>query len=229
MPLRDDEAVARAILFDLDRTLVDVQNFTDYAAALADLHALLDGWSEFEVLDADWDAPTLECMAILVALSADPRWTSASAAVAAHERVAIPQSVAMPGLDDVPTACDGLPYAVVTLLPPDVAREVLDFHGFPVDVIVGRDPRIRAKPHGDGLEVAAERLGVSVADCVMIGDSTWDHAAALDAGAGFIGVPATVSAFTSDVPQAKGLIEAVGRLRSRSSSEPGPPHPEVTG
>ncbi|MGI9196253.1 MAG: hypothetical protein ACR2KE_02210, partial [Candidatus Nanopelagicales bacterium] len=117
--------VPRAILFDLDRTLVDLQNHTDYAAALADLHVLLEGWSEFTVLDADWDAPTLECMAILVALSHDPRWGPASATVAAHERAAVPRSRPMPGLAEAATACGGLPYAVVTLLPPDVARETL--------------------------------------------------------------------------------------------------------
>ncbi len=201
----------RAILFDLDRTLVDLQNHTDYAAALDDLRVLLDGWAEFTVLDADWDAPTLECMAILVALSGDPRWPAASEAVAVHERAAIPSSRAMPGLRELVSACEGRPYAVVTLLAPDVARDVLDFHGFPVDVIVGRDPRIRAKPHGDGLIVAAERLGVDVAQCVMIGDSTWDHAAAMEAGASFIGVPATSGAFAPDIPQADGLLGAMAR------------------
>lgn len=199
----------RAILFDLDRTLVDLQNFTDYAAALADLHAMLDGWAEWEVLDADWDAPTLECMAILVALAKDPRWVAASAAVAAHERAAIPRSHAMPGLEHAVDACRGLPYAVVTLLPPDVAGEALTHHGFPAEVIVGRDPHIRAKPHGDGLVVAAERLGVPVGECIMIGDSSWDCAAAADAGAAFIGVPQTATAFGPDVRQAESLIAAV--------------------
>ena len=203
----------RAILFDLDRTLVDLQNYTDYAAALADLHAMLDGWAEWSVLDADWDAPTLECMAILVALAHDPRWPAASAAVAAHERAAIASSRAMPGLAQAPEACAGLPYAVVTLLPPDVARQTLSHHGFPIDIIVGRDPLIRAKPHGDGLVVAAERLGVPVSQCVMIGDSSWDHAAALDAGAGFIGVPQTSSAFGPEVAVAGTLVEAIVKAR----------------
>ena len=204
--------VARAILFDLDRTLVDLQNYTDYAAALDDLRALLDGWAEFTVLDADWDAPTLECMAILVALAGDPRWDAASAAVARHEFAAIPASHAMPGLAEAADLARTTPYAVVTLLPPDVARGALEHHGFPVDVIVGRDPRIRAKPHGDGLIVAAERLGVDVAQCVMIGDSTWDHAAAMEAGASFIGVPATPGAFGPEVEVAGGLVEAVRRI-----------------
>ena len=205
--------VPRAILFDLDRTLVDLQNHTDYAAALADLHVLLKGWSEFTVLDADWDAPTLECMAILVALSHDPRWGPASATVAAHERSAIPRSRPMPGLSEAAAACEGLPYAIVTLLPPDVAHETLTHHGFPVDVIVGRDPHIRAKPHGDGLVVAAERLGIPVAECVMIGDSSWDCAAAADAGAAFVGVPQTAAAFGPEVEVAQSLVAAVERAR----------------
>jgi len=201
----------RAFLFDLDRTLVDLQSFTDYAAALRDLTALVGAHPGATVPDADWDAPTVSTMAILVALSDDPRWHEASAAVSVHERAAIPQSQPMPGLADAVAACAGRPYAVVTLLPSDVARDVLDAHGFPVDVIIGRDPRIRAKPFGDGLVEAAERLGVPVTECVMIGDSSWDHAAAVDAGAGFIGVPVSATAFSSDVPVARHLVEAIER------------------
>ena len=201
--------MARAILFDLDRTLVDLQNHTDYAAALQDLRALLDGWAEFTVLDADWDAPTLECMAILVALAGDPRWTAASAAVSHHERSAIRASRPMPGLREAARLASGTPYAVVTLLPPDVARQALEHHGFPVDVIVGRDPSIRAKPHGDGLVLAAERIRVPVEECVMIGDSSWDAAAAADARAAFIGVPATPGAFGPDTFVVPDLVTAV--------------------
>ena len=202
-------------MFDCDRTLVDLQNFTDYAAALEDLRTLLDGWSEFDVLDADWDAPTLECMAILVALSHDDRWPAASAAVASRERAAIPRSRAMPGLGRAREACADVPYAVVTLLPSDVAREALAFHDFAADLTVGRDPRIRAKPHGDGLLVAAERLGVPASSCVMIGDSSWDCVAAADAGMPFIGVPASPGAFGADVEVADSLLDAIARARGR--------------
>lgn len=201
----------RAYIFDLDRTLVDLQSFTDYAAALRDLTAMIGAHPGAMVPDADWDAPTQSTMAILVALTGDPRWPTASEAVAVHERAAIPRSLPMIGLHELVEACEGRPYAVVTLLAPDVARDVLDFHGFPVDVIIGRDPRIRAKPHGDGLVVAAERLGVGVPECVMIGDSTWDHAAAMEAGASFIGVPMSVSAFAPEIPQAHGLLDAMAR------------------
>jgi phosphoglycolate phosphatase-like HAD superfamily hydrolase len=202
-----------AVIFDLDRTLVDLQSFTDYSAALRDLTALVGEQQGAEVPEADWDAPTLSTMAILVSLSGEPRWPDASSAVAAHERAAIGQSVAMPGLDSLEAALDGLPRAVVTLLPEDVAREVLAHHGVDIEVIVGRDPHIPAKPSGAGLAVAADRLGVPVSATVMIGDSSWDHAAAVDAGAGFIGVPVSSGAFASEIPVARGLLAAIAAAR----------------
>ena len=202
----------RAVIFDLDRTLVDLQSYTDYAAALEDLTGLIRDAVAAQVPDADWDTPTLSTMAILVALAGDPRWQPASQAVAVHERAAIDRSVAMPGLESLEGVLGRLPRAVVTLLPEDVAREVLAHHGVEVEVIVGRDPHIPAKPSGAGLVVAAERLGVPVSSTVMIGDSSWDHAAAVDAGAAFIGVPVSASAFGPDVPVAAGLIDAVAAV-----------------
>ena len=207
-------AGVQGYIFDLDRTLVDLQSFTDYAAALRDVSALVGEHEAAAVPDADWDAPTLTTMAILVALAGDERWEAASRAVAAHERAAIPQSIAMPGLESLEDALAGAPRAVVTLLPEDVARDALEHHGIHVDVIIGRDPHIPAKPSGAGLVVAAERLGVQVTKCVMIGDSTWDHAAAVDAGAAFIGVPVSSTAFTAEVPVARGLLAALAAARA---------------
>jgi phosphoglycolate phosphatase-like HAD superfamily hydrolase len=203
----------RAFIFDLDRTLVDLQSFTDYAAALRDVTELVGEHVGAAVPAADWDAPTLSTMAILVALAGDERWGPASRVVAGHERAAIPQSVAMPGLEALDESLEGTPRAVVTLLPEDVAREVLAHHGVHVDVIIGRDPLIPAKPSGAGLIEAADRMGVPVADCVMIGDSSWDHAAAGDAGAAFIGVPVSAGAFAPDVPVAGGLVAAIAAAR----------------
>lgn len=209
-------AGVQGYIFDLDRTLVDLQSFTDYAAALREVTALVGEQRGAAVPDADWDAPTLSTMAILVALAGDERWEAASRLVATHERAAIPQSLAMPGLESLEDALAGAPRAVVTLLPQDVARDVLGHHGIHIDVIVGRDPLVPAKPSGAGLVVAAERLGVPVSECVMIGDSTWDHAAAIDAGAAFIGVPVSSTAFTADVPVAEGLLAAIDAARGQT-------------
>lgn len=207
-------AGVQGYIFDLDRTLVDLQSFTNYAAALSDVTALIGEQEGAAVPDADWDAPTLSTMAILVSLSGDERWEQASHAVAVHERAAIPQSRAMPGLESFDDALAGARRAVVTLLPRDVARETLAHHGIHIDAIVGRDPLIPAKPSGAGLVVAAERLGIPVRECVMIGDSSWDHAAAVDAGAAFVGVPVSPTAFTPEVPVAEGLLAAIAAART---------------
>jgi len=203
-----------AFLFDLDRTLVDLQSYTDYAAALSDLTALVGDQEGADVPAADWDAPTRSAMSILVALAGDDRWAAADRAVAAREFAAIDQSVAMPGLDDWDTLLGDTPRAVITLLPEDVARAVLAHHGVDVEVIIGRHPQIPAKPSGAGLVVAADRLGVPIGECVMIGDSSWDHAAAADAGAAFIGVPVTAKAFTPEVPTAADLLSAIAAARA---------------
>lgn len=185
----------RAILLDLDRTLVDLQSSTDYAAALADVQTLVGRWDAADVPDTDWTGPTQACMSLLHSLLGDPRWHEVSAAIAVHERAAIPQSVPMPTVPETVERLLGLPTAVVTLLPVDVATDVLVVNGIgvgpgqPIDLVVGRDAAIRPKPEPDGLLAACRRLGVPAQDAVMIGDSSWDAGAADRAGVAFIGVP----------------------------------------
>ncbi len=87
---------ARALLLDLDRTLVDLQSFTDYAAALSDVEALLGRWSGADVPETDWDQPTMACMSVLHSLLGDPRWRQVSDAIAVHELAAVDQSTLMP-------------------------------------------------------------------------------------------------------------------------------------
>jgi phosphoglycolate phosphatase len=206
---------APALLLDLDRTLVDVQSFTDYPAALADVRDLVSEWPDVVVPDTDWSAATQACMAVLVALADDPRWPSVSAAIAAHERAAVPSSAPMPRLHEAVAAWSGAPVAVVTLLPEDVARRALSWHDVAVDVVVGRRADLRPKPHGDGVTTACAALGVDPGQAVMVGDATWDLAAALDAGAGFVGVPRRPDTFPPGTAIAPDLREAVRTVLGR--------------
>jgi HAD superfamily hydrolase (TIGR01509 family) len=200
---------AACILFDLDRTLVDLQSFTDYGAAWKEIAATLPPELVADVPDTDWDRPTQACMAALVALSGHDMWQSTSFRIAAFERAAIAQSVAMPTLHEALTLVGEHPVGVVTLLPADVAREVLAHHHVAIEVIIGRDPQLRPKPHGDGLLRAMELLSCTPAETVMIGDASWDRAAAQAAGAAFIGVPYGGARFPDDTVTAANLRDAV--------------------
>jgi phosphoglycolate phosphatase-like HAD superfamily hydrolase len=204
---------ASAILLDLDRTLVDLQSFTDYAAALADVRLIVGEWSDADVPDTDWDRPTQACMSVLHSLLGDDRWHEVSAAIAGHERAAIPRSHPMPTVLESLDRLAVVPTAVVTLLPVDVATDALLSNGIGVgpgraiDVVIGRDPVIRPKPEPDGVLDACRRLGVEPVGAVMIGDSTWDAGAAHGAQVAFIGVPA--DAFGSDQRTVRTFAEAV--------------------
>ncbi|MGI9607941.1 MAG: HAD family hydrolase [Acidimicrobiales bacterium] len=180
--------MAGAILFDLDRTLVDAQTYTDYDAAAAEVRELIGEWPDLDVPATEWDAPTRECMAILVALSGDDRWTDVSAAIERHELATVRRSSAMPGLAHALAATAQLPRAVITLLPQTAARAVLDRHGVNIDLLVARQAVFRPKPSPDQLLHALVVLGVPAGDAVFIGDSSWDAEAARAAGIRFLGV-----------------------------------------
>ncbi len=202
-----------AILFDLDRTLVDVQSYTDYGAALADVESLIGMWEDLPTPATEWDTPTRRCMGILVTLSGDDRWQGVSDVIERHEMAAIERSHAMPGLAAALLATERLPRAVVTLLPPPAARAALDRHGIAIEHVVGRRPDLRPKPAPDQLLEACRLLGVHRADAIMIGDSTWDQQAAEAAGCGFTGLTnGGRSEFPEGVETIDDLDELVARL-----------------
>ena len=204
------------LLLDLDRTLVDLQSFSDYGAALSDVERLLGTWPDAPVPETDWDGPTMACMSVLHALLGDPRWAEVSAAIAVHERAAIPHSTAMPTVLETRRILRTTPVAVVTLLAPELVPEVLAAHGIgvgqgaEVDVVIGRSAEIRPKPEPDGLLAACAALGGEPADAVMIGDSSWDAEAATRAGVSFIGVPSSPGSLSGSTCEAT-LADAVAR------------------
>jgi len=183
-------SMTAALLFDLDRTLVDIQSFTDYGAARREAEQLVDGYDGIEVPATDWSADTQAAMALLVACSGDPRWAEVSAAIERHEMAAIAQSTPMPGLVGAWARAAAVPRAIVTLVPESVARAALAHHGIDLTgvVVVGRRADQRPKPAADGLLSACASLGVDPAAAVMIGDSAWDREAAIAAGCDFVGV-----------------------------------------
>ncbi len=178
------------LLLDLDRTLVDVQSFTDYEAAVADLEARFGELPGSDIPETYWRPATLRAMEVLVAWAGDPRWQEASDLIEAHELAAVEVSTPMPGVERFVTTIAGIPTMVVTLMGPTAARAALDRHGIDLPV-VGRRVDLRPKPSPDQLLAAAELLGVDASSCTMVGDSSWDHGAATAAGCRFVGVGST--------------------------------------
>lgn len=83
----------------------------------------------------------------------------------------------------------GVPWAIATSGRIETARPVLDLLEIPPDVpIVTRDQVQHAKPDPDLFLEAAHRLGVPIADSVVIGDSVWDLLAARRARALGVGL-----------------------------------------
>lgn len=200
----------KGLLFDLDRTLIDVQSYTDYAAALSEVEALIGAWADPPTPPTGWDGPTRRCMGVLVALGDDHRWEAVSRLIEGHEMAAVLRSRPMPALEEAMKKVAGLPCAVVTLLPDTPARMALRLHRVPIETVVPRKAGRKPKPAPDQVLAACAKLGVEASRSVMIGDSTWDEQAAIGAGCQFVGVTnGGPSEFSPATAVAADLLEAV--------------------
>ncbi len=174
------------LLLDLDRTLVDVQTYTDYETAVAGIpEAASVGVATPQT---DWRSATRLAMDTLVALSGTPRWQEVSDHIERFELAAVPRSQVMPGVADFLAAVPETPVAVVTLMGPGAARAALAAHGLDFEVVLGRTARHRPKPAPDQLVAACGMIGTACQRTVMIGDSSWDAVAAEAGGCEFIGL-----------------------------------------
>jgi len=88
----------------------------------------------------------------------------------------------------------GIPVGLVTMSIRRMALQVAEAvgHGAFAVVIAGDDVE-HPKPHPQPYLLAAERLGVSIADCVAIEDSQFGLTSAIASGAAAIGVPLHLS------------------------------------
>lgn len=83
----------------------------------------------------------------------------------------------------------GVPYAIATSGRLHSAQPTLQLLNLPQDVpVVTRDDVRHAKPDPDLFVAAAQRLNVSMNQCVIVGDSVWDMLAARRAWALSVGV-----------------------------------------
>lgn len=189
-----DIAVARqAFLFDLDGTLVD----SVYQHVLAWREALEAGGIHLAV----WRIHRQIGMSGGLFVNALARETghqlSAEQAERIHQvhgeafRRYASQVRALPGAQELLAYLTkaGVPWAIATSGRMESARLSLDMLGVGDDVpIITRDMVRHAKPDPDLFLAAAEKLGMSISDSVVVGDSIWDLLAARRARALSIGL-----------------------------------------
>jgi HAD superfamily hydrolase (TIGR01549 family) len=188
-----DPARRQAFLFDLDGTLVDsvYHHVLAWQQALARDGIRLSVWRihrkigmsggllENAMLRETGRAVTLEDAARLRALHAETYGAM------------VDQVAPLPGAVELLRALTGagVPWAIATSGYAESSAPVIAMLDVPDDVpIVTRDQVEHAKPDPDLFLAAAERLGVDIADSVVVGDSVWDLLAARRARALGIGL-----------------------------------------
>ncbi len=177
-------APLRAVLFDLDGTLLD------------SIELILGGFREMmrvhhghvpsdEVWLAGIGTPLADQIAHLAADAAQAeaiRETYAAYNVRHHEELAAPYPGVVPVVEQLRAA--GTPLALITSKRRRGALRGLDRMGLSgaFDLVLGADDVLRAKPDPWPVTHALERLGVAPRDAVFVGDSSHDMAAGRAAG-----------------------------------------------
>lgn len=181
----------RGLLIDFDRTLVDLQSHTDYPAAAAALDSELGPVDLVDVPATGWRSETHRAMATLVALVDHPeRWRLASEIIERFELAAVGEAIPMPGLQPFLAMTAGVPRAIVTLLSAAPIDAACHRFGIGIEVRMTRRPDVPPKPSPEPVLAACSAIDEEPAAVAMVGDSSWDEAAAAAAGVWFIGVGA---------------------------------------
>jgi mannitol-1-/sugar-/sorbitol-6-phosphatase len=176
-----------AVLFDMDGTLVDshgaiIRSWTriseEYGLPLDDIlavHAGRPAWSTLESV-----APWLGAERIAQAGARQLEW----------EYDDLGDVVAIDGALELiaGVAARNLPWAVVTSADDRLARARMGAVGIDPPLLISTDDITRPKPDPEGYLLAASRLGVPPADCLVVEDAPAGVAAGRAAGMRVVGV-----------------------------------------
>ncbi|MCA0418967.1 MAG: HAD-IA family hydrolase [Proteobacteria bacterium] len=177
---------ARALIFDMDGTIVDNMRFHDDA---------WESWHVSNTLPFDrntFAARTAGMAGNEIIASYFPQATVAELDVmsdakeALYREAYLPHVAATPGFLDLIARAEaaGVPMAVGTAAPPANIEVVLDTLGLRqrFATIVSPSQGFRGKPHPDMFLAAAERMKVDPADCIVFEDAPLGVEAARRAG-----------------------------------------------
>jgi phosphoglycolate phosphatase len=177
--------LARALLFDLDGTLIDsARDLTEAVnAALAELGQPPRSVAEIRRFTGDGARE-------LIRRAAGPGADLATAEAAFrrhYARICVESTQPYPGIPELLARHAGLPLAVVSNKPADLCRTILDRLGLlgRFRAVVGGESGRGLKPDPAPVEAALAALGVPRTGAVLVGDGAQDLQAA-----GAAGIPA---------------------------------------
>jgi mannitol-1-/sugar-/sorbitol-6-phosphatase len=179
----------KAILFDMDGTLVDSTAVVERAWAWwAKRHHLpLE-----EILRFSHGRPTLSTFERFLP-GADHALELEE--ILAYEKTELGDIRAVPGAEVVVQGAQRGAWAIVTSAPRDLALRRIRAAGLPLPkVLVPIDEIRNGKPNPEGFLLAAEKLGVNPEDCLVFEDTRPGIQAGLNAGMQVIGLLTTVTA-----------------------------------
>jgi HAD superfamily hydrolase (TIGR01509 family) len=183
----------RALIFDLDGTLVD----TVYAHVFAWQRALLeaghavDGWRIHRRIGMSGG---LFSRAVAREIGRDLTDDESAALQHRHGEIfreILPVRRPLPGAVELLASLrrDGVVHGIATSgRRPEIDGSLAALGVPPAMIVVERGDVLRAKPEPDLFLACQERLGVAIGDCYVVGDAVWDLLAARRAGMLSVGV-----------------------------------------
>jgi HAD superfamily hydrolase (TIGR01509 family) len=173
----------RALIFDLDGTLVDTVYAHVFAwqRALLDFGVPVDGWRIHRRIGMSGGLFTRAVAREIGRQLSDDEAEALQRRHGELFRELLPERRPLPGAVELLSAlrAAGVVHGIATSgRRPEIDRS-LEALGIPDDtVVVERGDVLRAKPEPDLFLNCQQRLGVDAADCYVVGDAVWDLLAA---------------------------------------------------
>jgi HAD superfamily hydrolase (TIGR01509 family) len=176
---KSERETRMAFLFDLDGTLVDsvFRHVQAWQEALLKVGLAVPAWRIHRRIGM---SGSMLVRALLREMGGEMKKDEIEQAEKIHGEV---YDLLVGGVKPLPGARElldeltrlRLPWAIITSSKPEKAQPVLKTLGITSeDSVVTRGEVQRAKPEPDPFYVGAQRLGMEIRDCVVVGDSVWD-------------------------------------------------------